>query len=253
MAETNVQRLKCPEGLAGYKVDEAIECLSYGDDRAAVERELMAACPDAYEAHPDDPDGEAGRHEWPEAGTHADRRVGRFWPKLSPAVQHAMVVAYRIEHGDGPVQRILLIAEIPADTRQEALDKLDDFREAVQPASNYGVTLYRPPAGGVLPKASAELAHQVLSPFKESSLYDDYQREDGWTDEGFGQLLRELQGIAAGDEDPADLGLSIDPAALAVPETAVPLPDRFEGLLDPADRPVGKSDGWLSQEGGSGE
>jgi len=38
---------------------------------------------------------------------------------------------------------ILMIAEIKAPSRPEAIAKLDAFREAVLPSENYGVTLYQ--------------------------------------------------------------------------------------------------------------
>lgn len=38
-----------------------------------------------------------------------------------------------------------------------------------------------------------ELALSVLEPFQECSSYEDYQREDGWTDEEYGEMIRELQ------------------------------------------------------------
>ena len=37
--------------LAGWSVDEVIECVSLGDDRAAIESELLALAPKAYEKH----------------------------------------------------------------------------------------------------------------------------------------------------------------------------------------------------------
>ncbi len=38
----------------------------------------------------------------------------------------------------------------------------------------------------------AELALLILEPFQDSSLYEDYQYHDGWTDDEFDELIAEL-------------------------------------------------------------
>jgi hypothetical protein len=49
-----------------------------------------------------------------------------------------------------------------------------------------------------------EFALSILEPFRESSLYDDYQEEGGWTDDQFEAALAVL--VAAVDKDePAPL------------------------------------------------
>lgn len=49
-------------------------------------------------------------------------------------------------------QRLVLVAEIEADSPTAAAAKLDAFREAVQPSAEYGITLYR---GELLKDATA--------------------------------------------------------------------------------------------------
>jgi hypothetical protein len=44
-----------------------------------------------------------------------------------------------------------------------------------------------------------ELALSILEPFRESSLYDDYQAEDGWTDDQFQTALDVLKATVASD------------------------------------------------------
>jgi hypothetical protein len=48
--------------------------------------------------------------------------------------------------------------------------------------------------------AAIEFAISVLEPFRESSLYNDYQDEDGWTDEQFQTALDVLHAASARDE-----------------------------------------------------
>jgi hypothetical protein len=45
-----------------------------------------------------------------------------------------------------------------------------------------------------------EFALSILEPFRESSIYDDYQTEDGWTDDQFEMALGILHKAADPDE-----------------------------------------------------
>jgi hypothetical protein len=47
-----------------------------------------------------------------------------------------------------------------------------------------------------------QLALSILKPFRESSLYGDYQEADGWTDEQFQMALDVLTEAAAQDGFP---------------------------------------------------
>ena len=44
-----------------------------------------------------------------------------------------------------------------------------------------------------LSSAIIKLALSVLEPFRESSLYEDYQEEDGWTDKEYNEMVHQLQ------------------------------------------------------------
>lgn len=86
-------------GYAGeMRVDEVIECLPTFRENNETAKELMAAMPNAYEDHADDPDGEAGRNEWPEADSHADRKLSRVWAKLTDACKRDILTGYSSEH-----------------------------------------------------------------------------------------------------------------------------------------------------------
>jgi hypothetical protein len=47
--------------------------------------------------------------------------------------------------------------------------------------------------------AAIELALSILEPFRESSLYGDYQADDGWTDDQFQTALDVLHAASAQD------------------------------------------------------
>jgi hypothetical protein len=47
-------------------------------------------------------------------------------------------------------------------------------------------------------KRALEIAVSVLDSFKENSSYEDYRREDGWTDEEFETMLDALREMARG-------------------------------------------------------
>lgn len=97
--------MKCP---CHWRVDEVIECLSFGTMRAQVERELLAAMPDAYEnkRKPDRPGWKPGdedaRNEFPPEPDTFDllrQTLNHAWKKLSPEVQQAIATAYHKEFG----------------------------------------------------------------------------------------------------------------------------------------------------------
>lgn len=86
-------------------VDEIIECLSFGDMRKQVERELMAACPHAYDDLPPATQDPEVPFEYPDQLSAAQEAAGTtldvHWNKLSQPVQQAIIAAYNRECGLG--------------------------------------------------------------------------------------------------------------------------------------------------------
>ena len=102
-------KIPCPGWARLWRVDEVIECLSFGDKREQVERELLAAMPDAYDNKrpPDRPGWKPGdddaRNEFPPEPDLADihgQSLRHAWKKLSHTVKAAIVEAYQKEHGE---------------------------------------------------------------------------------------------------------------------------------------------------------
>jgi hypothetical protein len=99
-----MNKLPCPSWARQWRVDEVIECLSFGNMRQKVTEELLAAMPDAYtNKRPPDrkdwkPGDEDARNEYPPEPDTADRyrqSLNHAWKKLSLEVQQAIVEAYR--------------------------------------------------------------------------------------------------------------------------------------------------------------
>jgi len=103
------QKVPCPDWARLWRVDEVIECLSFGDLRAQVQRELLAAMPDAYDNKrpPDRPNWQPGdddaRNELPPEPDLADihgQSLRHAWKKISDAVKAAIVEAYNKHTGE---------------------------------------------------------------------------------------------------------------------------------------------------------
>jgi hypothetical protein len=63
-----------------------------------------------------------------------------------------------------------------------------------------------------------EMALAILEPFRQSSLYGDYQEADGWTDDQFQMALEVLTAAAASDE-PTSQHYFVADAAKPIPGT----------------------------------
>lgn len=82
--------MQMPDFAEYWSVDEVIECLTFGPDRAKVETELLAAMPNAY--------GPRTETECPpEPDLDPQYKLARIWRKLSVDVQAAIVKAAQRE------------------------------------------------------------------------------------------------------------------------------------------------------------
>jgi hypothetical protein len=70
-----------PDWAPYWPVDSCIECLPYANSNESqlVQRDLLAACPQAYDDGP-------------------ERWLGDIWDKLNPATQRMICEAYNKEH-----------------------------------------------------------------------------------------------------------------------------------------------------------
>lgn len=87
-----------PETLTYWRVDEVIECLTFGDKRHDVERALMEAMPQAYQSSKVSQSPEIA--EWPEPDRDPDRKVSLIWDKLPAEVRDAITAAAAKEFAD---------------------------------------------------------------------------------------------------------------------------------------------------------
>lgn len=91
------------EMLEYWSVDEVIECLSLGDNHLAVEKELLAAMPDAYNrdwtTSPEIEPGKFHRETPPEPDADHDKKLKFIWDKLSEPCQTAINTAATKEFG----------------------------------------------------------------------------------------------------------------------------------------------------------
>lgn len=100
--------MKCPDWAKVWRVDEVLECLSFGPKRQAVTDALLRAMPAAYQDKrpPDRPDwtpgcGEA-RNELPPDPDQANidgQSLNHVWDQLTPDIQQAIHDAYEKENG----------------------------------------------------------------------------------------------------------------------------------------------------------
>ncbi len=86
--------MRIPMWTKYYRVDEVIECFTLGANRQSITKELLTLMPNVYDSHPDDPDGEVGKNEWPEADSHKDRKLSCIWCDLSLDTQTVLTDAY---------------------------------------------------------------------------------------------------------------------------------------------------------------
>lgn len=99
-----MKKPRCPSWGKFWRVDQVIECLSFGDKREMVERELLKAMPDAYEDKrpPDNPNWKPGdegpKNEFPpDADTYDLLRqtLNHAWRNLPLEVQEAIIQAFK--------------------------------------------------------------------------------------------------------------------------------------------------------------
>lgn len=84
-----------PAALTYWRVDEVIECLSFGEHRHEVEQALLTAMPEAY-------GGELpGEDDWPEpdASRDAPYKLSVVWGKLDTSIQGYVAEAAHKEFG----------------------------------------------------------------------------------------------------------------------------------------------------------
>lgn len=65
----------------------------------------------------------------------------------------------------------------------------------LQAALEHGGIVPEAKPGGVKVKKSLKIALSILNSFKESSLYEDYQEEDGYKDEEYEAMLADLAAL----------------------------------------------------------
>jgi hypothetical protein len=101
-------RVRCPGWAEFWRVDEVIECLPLGDNRRAIEAELLLVMPDAYDNKrpPDNPDWKPGcgepRNELPPDPDQADldgQSLRTIWRRLTKETRLAIIAAYEKEYG----------------------------------------------------------------------------------------------------------------------------------------------------------
>ena len=90
-----------PGELKYWTADEVIECLSFGDDRGFVERELLKAAPGVYN-RPVVTMGDYGPEGpvEPDAPGRVEYSMGQVWRKLPDRAKVAIIKAAKDEWGD---------------------------------------------------------------------------------------------------------------------------------------------------------